>query len=180
MTWKACKYKWEFRDRYQNRWRHLSSSSNQGGPPTKLPWQWCIQNCHYLARNASTIKVPILSRHVRAHTYIKWNRGGFWYPHFLGSMGVSTFPNPNKFICKICIMHPIITKLCTVALTSTMSTSVHMIIHSIMCVNMRSMCMPCMVCMYMWSMFLSKHRFQTCGSWHIGSKWSPNNQHSLT
>ena len=30
-----------------------------------------------LDRNASTIKVPILSRHMRAHTYIKYNRGEF-------------------------------------------------------------------------------------------------------
>ena len=55
--------------------------------------------------HASTTKAPILSRHVRAHTYIKYNRSEFWYPHFLGSIGVSTFPNPNKFIYKIWIMY---------------------------------------------------------------------------
>ena len=45
---------------------------------------------------------------------------------------------------------------------STMCTSVHMSIQSVMSVYVRSMCMPCMVCMHRWNLFLAKHRFQTC------------------
>ena len=101
-----------------------------------------------------TIKAPKLSRQVRAYTYKKYNRGGFWYPHFLGSMGVSSFPNQNKLICKIKNIYSIITKACKVTLTSTICTCVHMSIHRVMCVIMMSMCMPCFVCMNMWSMFL--------------------------
>ena len=44
----------------------------------------------------------------------------------------------------------------------TMCTSVHMSIHSVMTVNVRSMCMPWFVCMHRRNLFLSKHRFQTC------------------
>ena len=48
-------------------------------------------------------------------------------------------------------------KFCKVALTSTMCTSVHMSIYGVMCMNVRSMCMPWFVCMHMRSMFLVKH-----------------------
>ena len=117
--------------------------------PPNFSWKWCIQNCHHLAQNASAIKAPTLSRQVRAHTYIKYNRGEFWYPYSIGSMWHSTFPNPNKFICKIWSMYSIISKSCKVALTSTMCTSVHMSIHSVVCMNRRNL-------------FLSKYRFQPC------------------
>ena len=126
------------------------------------PWKWCIQKCHHIAWNAFTSGHQCLSRHMRAHTYIKWNRSGFWYPYSFESMGVSTFPNPNKSICKIWIINSIKAKFCKVALTSTMCTSVHMSLHSVMWVSMRSICMPCMVCMHIMSMFLAKHEFQTC------------------
>ena len=104
-------------------------------------------------------KAPILSHQARAHTYIKYNRGRFWYPYSIGSMGVSTFSIPNKFICKVWIMYSIITKFCKVALTSTMCTCVHMSIHDVMWVNMRSMCIPCIMCINMWCMFLANHGF---------------------
>ena len=59
-------------------------------------------------------------------------------------------------------MYSIITKLSKVALTSTMCTSVHMSIHRVMGVSVRSMCMPWFVYMQRWNLFLSKHRFQPC------------------
>ena len=37
-----------------------------------------------------------------------------------------------------------------------------MSIHRVMSENVGSMCMPCMVCMHRWNLFLSKYRFQTC------------------
>ena len=44
-------------------------------------------------------KAPTLSRYARAHSYIKNQRGGLWYPFSIGSTGVSIFSNPNKIIC---------------------------------------------------------------------------------
>ena len=50
---------------------------------------------------ASTIKAPNLSRLERSLTYIKNMGWGFWYPFFLGSLGVSLVRNPKIFISKI-------------------------------------------------------------------------------
>ena len=156
---KACKQKQGVRDSYLTMWTNLYISKTMVVLPSNFPWKWCIQKCHHLARNTSTIKAPILSHLMRDHTYIKWNRDRFCYPHFLGSMGVTTFPKPNIFICKIWNIYSIITKFCKVALATTMYTSVHISIQGVMCVNMRSMCMPWKMCMHMWSMFLPKHGF---------------------
>ena len=59
-------------------------------------------------------------------------------------------------------MYFIITKLSKVALTSTMSTCIHMSIHHVMGVKVRSMCMSWSVCMHRRNLFLSKYGFQTC------------------
>jgi len=58
-------------------------------------------------------------------------------------------------------MYSTITKFYKMVRSSTMCTSVHTSIHRIMGVSMMSMCMPWMMCMHMWSMFLSKHRFHS-------------------
>ena len=111
-----------------------------------MQYMWPIKCVH--------LKSQIPSRQVRAHTYIKQNRSGFWYLYSIGFMGVSTFPNSNKLFCKIWIINFIITKFCKAALTSTMCTSVHMSIHGVMCMNMRSMCMPWFVggACFLWHM----------------------------
>ena len=79
----------------------FSKSSKHGGPPPNFLDSdasiWCV----HLAHHAYAIKAPILSRHVRAHTYIKHKWWRFWYPFLLGSMGVSIIRKPNTFICKI-------------------------------------------------------------------------------
>ena len=43
-----------------------------------------------------------------------------------------------------------------------MCTSVHMSIHGVVCMNVRSMCMTWFVCMHRRNLFLAKHGFQTC------------------
>ena len=74
-------------------------SPKQGGPPTKLSLKVMHPNSPLLSSERIHLKAPLLSRHARAHAYIKYNRGGLWYPHSFGSMRVSSFPNPNKFSC---------------------------------------------------------------------------------
>ena len=65
------------------------------------------------------------------------------------------------------------------ALTSTMCTSIHMSIPSVMCVNMRRF--VCRDCVHVYEKHVSCETWipNVCGSWHIGSKRSPNNQHFL-
>jgi len=113
--------------------------------------------------NASTTKAPILSRLVRAHTYIKYNMWEFWYPYLFGSMGVSIITNPNTFICKIYRIYSIKTKSCKMSFAATMCTCVHSSIQmSVMCISM--VCMWCMswgMCMNMWNLFLAKHGIQS-------------------
>ena len=72
-------------------------SPNHGGPPTKLPLKVMHLKLPPFSSERIHLKAPMLSHQARAHTYIKYNRGGFWYPYSIGSMGVSIFPNLNKF-----------------------------------------------------------------------------------
>jgi len=46
-------------------------SPNQGGPPTKLPLKVMHLNLSPLSSERIHLKTPTLSRHMRAHTYIK-------------------------------------------------------------------------------------------------------------
>ena len=97
------------RECYQTNRAHLQISKTWWSSPPNLPWKWCIQKWFSLSLERIHLKAPILSRDARAHTYIKYNRGGLWYPYPFGSMGFSTFPNPNKLIWKFCNMYSIIT-----------------------------------------------------------------------
>ena len=98
---------------------------------------------------------------------IKYN--DFCYPYSFGSMGVSTFPNPNKLVCKIWIMYPIITKLCNVALTSTMCT-VYTWAYIVLCVwTWKDV--YAVVCVHAYVELISCETWipNVCGSWHIGT-----------
>ena len=85
--------------------------------------------CFFQAPNASTTKAPNLSRLVRAHTYIKHKRWGFWHPFHFGSMGVRNKWNPNIIICKIYKIYSIKAKSCKITFAATMCTFVHSSMH---------------------------------------------------
>ena len=72
----------------------------------------------------------------------KKNMNDFWYPKFFGSMGVSTSPNPNIFTYKIGNIYSIIAKSCKMVFAAATCTSAYSSIHGVMCVSIRSMCMP--------------------------------------
>ena len=50
--------------------------------------------------HASTTKAPYLSRHVRAHNYIKHKRWRFWYPFSFGSRGLASFRTQTFLLAK--------------------------------------------------------------------------------
>ena len=75
---------------------------------------------------ASTTKAPILSRLVRAHTYIKNNWCEFWYPNLFKLLRVSTLSNPNIGSRNI---YSIIAKLCQMAFATSMCTSIYSSTH---------------------------------------------------
>ena len=79
--------------------KQLSLSPKHGGPLHQISLESDASKMFPLSTERIHSKVRLLSRHVRAHTYIKNTRGGLWYPYLIGSMGVSTFPNPNKLSC---------------------------------------------------------------------------------
>jgi len=158
---KACKYKWELEIVIKTKKVHLYVS--------KVWWLFHQTPLESDAYKLVIIKfgthppqgtITLTSSEI-PHLHQK-NRSGLWYPYSFGSMGVSSFPNPNKSIYKIRIINSIKVKFYKVALTSTMCTSVHMSIHSVMSVNVRSMCMSWFVCMHRWNLFLAKHGFQPC------------------
>ena len=104
----------------------------------------------HLAPYASTTKAHILSRHVRAHTYIKHKWCGFWYPFSFGSTGVSIKWNPNIFISKIYKIYLYHNKTLLNAFAAAMCTFVHSSMHmsgvSVSMVYIR--CMSCRMCMH--------------------------------
>ena len=106
---KACKHNKEI-EIVTKTMRTNLQAPNQGGPPTKLPLKVMHLKQSPISLERIYLKAPNFSRHVRAHTYIK-NRSGFWYLYSFGSMGVNTFPNQNKYICKIRIINSIKAKI---------------------------------------------------------------------
>ena len=66
-----------------------------------MTWEiWCLYGGWVSSSNASTIMAPYLSRHVRAHIYVKHKRWEFWYPFSFESTGVSIIRNPNILFVK--------------------------------------------------------------------------------
>ena len=90
----------EFRDNYQTK-ELYSKSPKHGGPSTKTSLLAVHQYVCPSSPCATTIKTPSLSHFVRARTYIKSTRWGFWYPFSFGSLRVSIVKNPNILISKI-------------------------------------------------------------------------------
>ena len=72
---KACKHK-RSKGLLPKPKRQLSMSPKLGGPPTKFPLKVMHPNRHLLGSECINLKAPSLSCHARAHTYIKYNRGG--------------------------------------------------------------------------------------------------------
>ena len=132
-----------------------------------------------LNSNASTTKAPKLSRLVRAHTYIKCNRSEFWYPNFLESFGVKTFLNPNIFYLQN-LNH--LTYHNKILQGGPYDHNVYK------CTLQHTWCHVCehkkhvyaMEGVYAYVDHVSYEKWIpiSFGSWHIGSKWSPNN-HTL-
>ena len=81
---------------------------------------------------------------------------------FFSVHGVSIKWSPNIFISKIYRIYLIITKLCKMTFAAVMCTFIHSSIHMRMSVIMTSkvcICVPWMMCMNMWSLFLLKQGF---------------------
>jgi len=96
----------------------ISTNQRWSSPLTPLILVPSIVFVHR-AQFASTTKAPILSRLVRAHTYVKSNWCGLWYPYLLGSLEISTFLNRHILICKI---YSIKIKFCKMAFAAIMWT----------------------------------------------------------
>ena len=146
------------RDNYQKPLGHISITPNHGDVPTKLFESDAPKVSPYSSERIH-LKAPMPSRQARAHTYIK-NRSGFWYLYSFGSMGVSSFPNPNKSICKIWIINSIKVKILQRGpYIYNVYKCTHE--HTLYYVYERGKHVYVMiVCMHRWNLFLAKHGFQ--------------------
>ena len=96
---KACKFKWELEiDIKTDEGTSIVLQTN-GGLLHQTPLESDASKKFPLSTERIHFKTPTLSRYARAHSYIKNQRGGLWYPFSFGSIGVSFFSNPNKISC---------------------------------------------------------------------------------
>ena len=87
---KACKHNWELEIVTKTNRAHLYVSKPRWSSH-QTPLESDASSMSSLGSERIHFKAPLLSRHVRAHTYIKYNRGGLWYPYSFGSMGLAPF-----------------------------------------------------------------------------------------